>query len=162
MKVIVLKGRGSVGKTATMKKVIEKLAAAPDAKGPHYRKSPYKVNPKCPNKETEKYDRFCSFSYQEKHVIVATGGDNPESIREVLNICATRENEGEKPVDVLLIPCRTKGDTLAVINELPDKIILDKLVVSGGTRAETWYEPVNEIDAERLLKTLKDLISDHS
>lgn len=162
MKVIVLKGRGHIGKTVTMKKVIEKLAIATDEKEPLYLDSPYKVNSRYPNNENKKYDCLRSFGYQGKQVIVATGGDNVNSVKEVVNICATRENEGEKPVDVLLIPCRTKGDTLAVINELPDKIILDKLVVSGGTRAETWYEPVNEIDAERLLQTLKDLISDHS
>lgn len=49
-----------------------------------------------------------------------------------------------------------------MIRGLSEKTILDKLVVSGGTRAEKWYEPVNEIDAERLLQILNDLISDHS
>ena len=156
MKVIVLKGRGHIGKTVTMKKVIEKLAIATGEKEAHYLNSPYKVNSRYPNNENKKYDCLRSFGYQGKQVIVATGGDNVNSVKEVVNIC-----EG-KHADVLLIPCRTKGDTLAVINELPDKIILDKLVVSGWTRAETWYEPVNEIDAERLLQTLNDLISDHS
>ncbi len=63
---------------------------------------------------------------------------------------------------MLLIPCRTKRGTLAAIRRLSDKAILDKLVVSGRMMAETWYESVNEIDANRLLKTLDDLISDHS
>lgn len=156
MKVIVLKGRGSVGKTETMKKVIEKLAVATGEKEPLYLNSPYKVNPRYPNNESKKYDCLRFFCYQGKNVIVATGGDLKSSIEEVLNISE------EKHADVLLIPCRTKRGTLAVINELPDKIILDKLVVSGGTRVETWYESVNEIDAERLMTTLKDLISDHS
>lgn len=156
MKVIVLKGRGSVGKTVTMKKVIEKLAIATGEKEPLYLDSPYKVNPRYPNNESKKYDCLRSFSYQGKNVIVATGGDLKSSIEEVLNISE------EKHADVLLIPCRTKRGTLAVIRGLSDKTILNKLVVSGGTRVETWYESVNEIDAERLLKTLDDLITDHS